>query len=362
MDEYLAGAENNLKNLQVLLTAKDVVISVESSAQVLDKFQVMDQVKDKIPDKWTVSVALLGGASIDLRSFTKILPIEVLDKFRERANSFMNAHRSKHQTSLSTANLKYTFMKVAYTKQCLETMEVWHKISRNTRAVQAATRWVKSFVQQTFKPDDAFRDFGRGEDADSPIELVVDKLNKIDLRDHPRFSLVSFVGTALLDDVCMQSGLETIHKITDATVVPVYASAAPLGEEGAAVLRDTKVFDDFTRAAYVVAINLPEAGHWCGAIIDASKDKISVLVFEPMQAHVAHLKQRVAALIAPFKGQRDVSIRPHTEFGQVENYNCGVFVLMAIELHLRNIAPSNYDSEEAAAYFRFRYLAHALNV
>jgi hypothetical protein len=46
---------------------------------------------------------------------------------------------------------------------------------------------------------------------------------------------------------------------------------------------------------------------------------------------------------------------------QLENYNCGVYSLMFLEMYLNDVDGDRYDDEAAVTFFRYRYLSHLLS-
>ena len=112
-----------------------------------------------------------------------------------------------------------------------------------------------------------------------------------------------------------------------------------------------------------------DVNHWCGIVADL--DKGLVTVFDPQQAsdRIARLRYVAVNEIIPLLPPRGNDLRAYktstfSKMTQVDNYNCGVFVLTFFEAMLTESKTSNLeDNDERVAImqlFRLKYLCYAL--
>ncbi|KAE9229994.1 hypothetical protein PF004_g10611 [Phytophthora fragariae] len=186
----------------------------------------------------------------------------------------------------------------------------------------------------------------------------------------PVFSLVRFGGKTYLDDECMMRSLHFIAKATLSKVIPVYTTIIPnvSDEEKEVQLKERQrmlemngILAKFMGSTYVTAVNMEAEKHWCGVVVHAENDPVRIYVYDPFNAHGGVIKKHVSTLISPFiSPEMKVPWATLESVEQYDGYNCGVFTLMALELHLRDIDSAPYNSKTAAVFFRYRYMAHAL--
>ncbi|KAE9341982.1 hypothetical protein PR003_g9710 [Phytophthora rubi] len=334
-------------------------VSLEGCAGFLKRFQVAPTNNRLKP-----TVKIVTRAFCDARSIEEILSQSMLEKFRVMANQCSENHKKENDTPLLSSEVAHTLRKKQYSADMLSAMRKWHEATQKFMVVEMCLSWLDQNPHEQFPPPSStLLDFDIAHDEVAKAVKNIDVLK-------PVFSLVRFGGKTYLDDECMMRSLHFIAKATLSKVIPVYTTIIPnvSDEEKEVQLKERQrmlemngILAKFMGSTYVTAVNVEAEKHWCGVVVHAENDPMRIYVYDPFNAHGGVIKKHVSTFISPFiSPEMKVPWATLESVEQYDGYNCGVFTLMALELHLRDIDSAPYNSKTAAVFFRYRYMAHAL--
>lgn len=172
---------------------------------------------------------------------------------------------------------------------------------------------------------------------------------------------MDFAGRMQLSDAALQCALERIFQNNSYVVVvsPSLSGAVGVNE----VDEKLRVMLSRDGVEYAVFPLLFGSNHWCCVFARVSSRE--VYYYDPMCSNYAHEAYLFAhdktRRILPANGPAQYRVRRFDSAigSQLDNYNCGIYVLLAAEsfVHGRNTGLLNRASLQ---FFRYRYLSMCL--
>lgn len=116
----------------------------------------------------------------------------------------------------------------------------------------------------------------------------------------------------------------------------------------------------------LIAVNV-DGNHWCALVANVSAGIVTV--FDPQQCRdrIKQLKAVAVKEIFPLLPGRETGYKfaVFPSMTQVDNYNCGLFVLIFFEAMLSGSSVSDIDDDddrkELMQLFRYKYLCYSLS-
>ncbi|KAE9040998.1 hypothetical protein PR003_g4761 [Phytophthora rubi] len=325
----------------------------------------------------TVAHRSCGKVPIPTDRIQEVLTLPTLRSCTTKLSMFMSHWNDEHDACIAEKDCVVTVSGKTYSADTLQLMRCWHDMISRFNVVSDTLEWVRENPHAAFTCDGAL-----GDDV-PPMEEVIKRVEQMPVLNIATMAAMTLSQKQQLSEQCLDETIErlillygsesnvltvpsnwlclpelpTSHRVS--TIPPAFETLKSVGAQG---VDDQDVF-------LVAVINVDE-NHWCGVAVVIKSE--SITIFDPQQN--TNRIDRIGALVEaqvvpelPEPTSRYVyTIHAERQFQkQTDNYNCGVFVLLFIELaisdgSLGNVVGDGVVIKSAMQFFRYRYLCFNL--
>ncbi|KAF4129558.1 Ulp1 protease family C-terminal catalytic domain-containing protein [Phytophthora infestans] len=303
-----------------------------------------------------------------------VLPRQRIDACEVQVALFQNRWFSDHEHRISQQDVTVVTGRTAYDVKTLKAMRSWHTAVSHFDIIDEAIKWVEDFDSCQWQPREAVWAEGILEKDD-----ICKGLKNVDvLGDF--FWATSLCGKTMIEGPCLDTAVKAIVKRNSDKIIVFSIPSDVLrfpnfhveSIKHQVVWKDLKnarasMDLDKDRLLFFAAINYG-LNHWCAVTVDFNSNEVKV--YDPQQAGDrfkqlrAYLKSELLSRLPQLESPKRFRFTRCQWLTQLDNYNCGVFVLMFFELCILgyDFAPSDLEGKISPAmqFYRYRYLSQRI--
>ncbi|KAF4145081.1 Ulp1 protease family C-terminal catalytic domain-containing protein [Phytophthora infestans] len=311
-----------------------------------------------------------------------ILPQRRIESCQAQVAHFQNRWFSDHDFGMPALAISIKTGSIVYDVEMLKAKSSWHRAVQRFNDIRETIHWLRHVDLTDWNPEDCWQ----------PGLLFPDHLEKrianIDVLGE-FFWITTLRGRSLVELSCLDLALNALKSMYDADneifCIPSYMMRFPsvdnqfIAESKVLVnLRDAvKRMNLWGETAPDTAVSGPEkpvwlfavilyaSDHWCSTAVNFNE--LTITIFDPQvtgdrfETLRRYLRDELVPLLPLPPSPKRYRFKRVEWVTQVDDYHCGVFVIMFFEMLLLDVVPTGFDTSTALQYFRYRYISQIVS-
>ena len=172
--------------------------------------------------------------------------------------------------------------------------------------------------------------------------------------------ILDFVGRTQLSDTCLQMSLDAMFEVDQKVhVVSASVFGSVHGVDSLSLSTLQTAVDGGFDAQYICIPLAMYGNHWCGVVIDRNCGV--VCYYDPASSYAGELEAIARQKVLRVTDNHYRVRRFVPDAVQLDNYNCGVFLLMFFESYVAGSGFAGFD-RDGLQCIRLRYMVQALEI
>ncbi|KAF4133550.1 Ulp1 protease family C-terminal catalytic domain-containing protein [Phytophthora infestans] len=311
-----------------------------------------------------------------------ILPQRRIESCQAQVAHFQNRWFSDHDVRMPALAISIKTGSIVYDVEMLKAMSSWHRAVQRFNDIRETIHWLRHVDLTDWNPEDCWR---TGLLFPDDLEKRIANIDV--LGDY--FWITTLRGRSLVELSCLDLALNALKSMYDADneifCIPSYMMRFPsvdnqfIAESKVLVnLRDAvKRMNLWGETAPYTAVSGPEkpvwlfavilyaSDHWCATAVNFNE--LTITIFDPQltgdrfETLRRYLRDELVPLLPLPPSPKRYRFKRVEWVTQVDDYNCGVFVIMFFEMLLLDVVPTGFDTSTALQYFRYRYISQIVS-